>query len=96
MGSEFQFVLSESPDAERLLKLGLWMQKAVNVGLQLHGALIVVGCVYLAVKIGALEYGAVIYKLSFTGRKLQADHSGTHWLQDVKPSELTDDTAKLC
>ena len=25
---------------------GLWMQKAVNVGLQFHGALIVVGCGY--------------------------------------------------
>ena len=36
--------------------------------------MIAVGC---ALKLEALEYGAVIYKPSFTGRKLQADHSGT-------------------
>ena len=28
------------------VNVGLWMYKAVNVGLQFHGALILVGCGY--------------------------------------------------
>ena len=35
-------------------------------------------------KLEAVEYGAVIHKLSFTGRKLQANHSRTHFIPIAK------------